>query len=426
MASIQPVPHGDGTQQRRRSKNKRLRQAVHRHKPISKQGIQERLFTLAFSGLVYPQIWEDPLVDLEALSLKEGERLVAIASGGCNILSYLTTAPIRITAIDLNPAHVALNKLKLAAIRHLVDHRALHRFFAEANARDNVHAYERYIRPHLDETSRRYWEARDLLGRRRIGYFRTNLYRHGLLGTFIGASHLLARMHGRNPRKILAARSLEEQRKIFESELAPLFEKRHIRWLLNQPSALFGLGIPPSQFEALKGNETHMSNVVHQRLERLACGFDLSDNYFAWQAFGRRYATGGAGPLPPYLLRENFDNLRSRIGDVDVQHRSFTEYLASKEEASLDAYVLLDAQDWMTEEILNDLWGEIERTARPGARVIFRTAGEASILPGRVSDSILSKFTYNAEKCRALTAKDRSSIYGGFHLYVYKSAEAPA
>ena len=299
MASIQPVPHGDGTQQRRRSKNKRLRQAVHRHKPISKQGIQERLFTLAFSGLVYPQIWEDPLVDLEALSLKEGERLVAIASGGCNILSYLTTAPIRITAIDLNPAHVALNKLKLAAIRHLVDYRALHRFFAEANARENVHAYERYIRPHLDETSRRYWEARDLLGRRRIGYFRTNLYRHGLLGTFIGASHLLARMHGRNPRKILAARSLEEQRKIFESELAPLFEKRHIRWLLNQPSALFGLGIPPSQFEALKGNETHMSNVVHQRLERLACGFDLSDNYFVWQAFGRRYATGGAGPLPP-------------------------------------------------------------------------------------------------------------------------------
>ena len=426
MALIeQPAAHGDETR-RRRSKNRRLRQAVHRHKPISKRGIQERLFTLAFSGLVYPQIWEDPLVDLEALSLKEGQHLVAIASGGCNILSYLATTPIRITAIDLNPAHVALNKLKLAAIRHLLDYCALHRFFAEADARENVRAYEDYIRPHLDETSRRYWEARNLLGRRRIGYFRTNFYRHGLLGTFIGASHLLARMHGRNPRKILAAKSLEEQRKIFESELAPLFEKRHIRWLLNKPSVLFGLGIPPSQFDALKGNETHMSNVVHERLERLACGFDLSDNYFAWQAFGRRYATGAAGPLPPYLLRENFDNLRSRIGDVDVQHRSFTEYLASKEEASLDAYVLLDAQDWMTDKMLDDLWGEIERTARPGARVIFRTAGEESILPGRVPDSILSKFTYDAEKCRALTAKDRSSIYGGFHLYVHKSAEAAA
>ena len=422
----QPAAYAHGEQPLRGSKNKRLRQAVHRHKPISKQGIQERLFTLAFSGLVYPQIWEDPLVDLEALSLAEGEHLVAIASGGCNVLSYLATAPIRITAVDLNPAHVALNKLKHAAIRHLLDHRALHRFFAEADTHENVHAYKAQIRPHLDETSRRYWDKRNLFGRRRIGYFRSNLYRHGLLGTFIGASHLLARLHGRNPKKILAAKNLEEQRQIFESELSPLFGKRYIRWLLNKPSALFGLGIPPSQYAALKGNEAHMSNVVHQRLERLACGFDLADNYFAWQAFGRRYAAGGAGPLPPYLLPENFENLRSRIGDVEVQHRSFTEYLASKEAASLDAYVLLDAQDWMNDEILNALWVEIARTARPGARVIFRTAGEESILPGRVPEQILSKFTYDAEKCRRLTAKDRSSIYGGFHLYIHEPAEAAA
>ena len=132
MALIeQSVARADGTHQGRRTKYKRLRQAVHRHKPISKQGIQERLFTLAFSGLVYPQIWEDPRVDLEALSLKGGEHLVAIASGGCNILSYLTMAPMRITAIDLNPAHVALNKLKLAAIQHLPDYSAFHRFLAD-------------------------------------------------------------------------------------------------------------------------------------------------------------------------------------------------------------------------------------------------------------------------------------------------------
>jgi len=71
MALIeQPAAPGDGSRQRHRSKNKRLRQAVHRHKPVSKEGIQERLFTLAFSGLVYPQIWEDPLVDLEALCFR--------------------------------------------------------------------------------------------------------------------------------------------------------------------------------------------------------------------------------------------------------------------------------------------------------------------------------------------------------------------
>ena len=405
-------------------KNTRLKQAVHRHKPISKRGIQERLFTLAFSGLVYPQIWEDPLIDLEALALGDGEHLVGIASGGCNILSYVTAADIRVTAIDLNPAHIALNRLKVAAAQHLPDYAAFHRFFAEADSRDNVRSYFDHIRPHLDQSSRDYWESRNSIGRRRIAYFRSNLYRHGLLGTFIGAGHLLARVHGRNPRKILSARTRAEQREIFERELAPLFEKRHIRWLLEKPSALFGLGIPPSQFEALKGNESHMATVLRQRLERLACGFDLQDNYFAWQAFGRRYSSGGSGPLPPYLQRQNFETLRKRAANVDVQHRSFTEYLAASPARSVDAYVLLDAQDWMTDEQLTDLWREIDRTATPGARVIFRTAGEETILPGRIPNEILENFDYDAPRCREMTERDRSSIYGGFHLYVRKAPAA--
>ena len=401
----------------RRGRNRRLRQAVHRHRAGTWQGIQERLFTLAFSGLVYPQIWEDPAVDLEALELKEDEHLVAIASGGCNVLSYLASAPVNVTAVDLNPAHVALNRLKLAAVRHLPDYAAFRAFFVDANSAENVEAYFDFLRDHLDAPTRKYWESRDRRGRRRIGYFAANFYRHGLLGNFIAAGHVLARLHGKNPRRLLAAKTLEQQRALFESELAPLFAKRHIRWLLNKPSALFGLGIPPSQFEALKGGETSMADVLRARLERLACGFDLKENYFAWQAFGRSYTAGDEAPLPPYLQRKAFEKLRRRTGYMNVVHASFTEHLASRPAASVDAYVLLDAQDWMTDAQLLALWSEIVRTARPGARVIFRTAGEETILPGRVPDAILSRFAYDAPRCHALTQRDRSSIYGGFHLY---------
>lgn len=399
--------------------NHRLRSAVHRHKAVSRQGIQERLFTLLFSGLVYPQIWEDPVIDLEALQLTSGEHVVAIASGGCNVLSYITAADVQVTAIDLNTAHIALNKLKRVAAQRLPDHAAFRRFFAEANARDNVVAYETLLKPHLDAETLRYWEGRDKFGRRRIAYFGRNVYRRGLLGAFITSGHLLARAHGRNPRKILDAKSVTDQRRIFDAELAPLFRKRHIRWLLERPAALFGLGIPPSQFTALKGDEPTMAAVLEQRLKRLACDFPLEDNYFAWQAFGRCYG-GAAGPLPPYLQRERFHALKARAQNVSVVHASFTEHLASLPAASRDAYVLLDAQDWMTDAQLTALWSEIQRTARPGARVIFRTAGEETILPGRVPAAILSRFAYDAEAGRAWTARDRSAIYGGFHLYVLK------
>jgi S-adenosylmethionine-diacylglycerol 3-amino-3-carboxypropyl transferase len=66
---------------------------------------------------------------------------------------------------------------------------------------------------------------------------------------------------------------------------------------------------------------------------------------------------------------------------------------------------------------LNDLWREITRTARPGSRVLFRTAAEPSLLPGRVNDEILARWRYDEAVSTESTAQDRSSIYGGVHLY---------
>ena len=63
-----------------RNEHARLKQAVHRHDAGLGAGALERLFTTVFKGLVYPQIWEDPGVDLEALELRPGARLIAIAS----------------------------------------------------------------------------------------------------------------------------------------------------------------------------------------------------------------------------------------------------------------------------------------------------------------------------------------------------------
>jgi len=74
----------------------------------------------------------------------------------------------------------------------------------------------------------------------------------------------------------------------------------------------------------------------------------------------------------------------------------------------------------MTDQQLNRLWSEIDRTAKPGARVLFRTAAEETLLPGRVTDELLSAWDYDAELSRALTRKDRSAIYGAMHLYRLK------
>ena len=385
----------------------------------SKAGLLERAFSLAFRGLVYPQIWEDPVADMEALDIRPDHHIVTIASGGCNALSYLRANPAKITAVDLNAAHIALNRLKSVAAQRLDSHEDFFRFFGRADHKENLAVYRDRLRPHLDEASRKYWDGRDHFGRRRINGFAKGFYRKGLLGNFIGLVHILGRLGGAKPSLMMAARTREQQIELFERHIGPLFHKKLMRFLCSNPMALFGLGIPPAQYRALAGDR-HMADVLCERTRKLACDFALADNYFAQQAFGRAYQSAEPGSVPPYLEQASFAWLGERSKKLDVRHQNFIEFLASQDAGSLDRYILLDAQDWMTDQQLNRLWSEIDRTAKPGARVLFRTAAEETLLPGRVTDELLSAWDYDAELSQALTRKDRSAIYGAMHLYRLK------
>ena len=409
----------DAAEVPRRKSSALVGAAVQQNSLFSIAGLNERAFTFAFSSLVYPQIWEDPVVDREALRIESGQRVITIASGGCNALSYLVDDPAEIIAVDLNASHAALNRLKNAALRHLPDYDSFYAFFGAADKKSNISLYDSHISDRLDDATRTFWNSRDITGRRNIERFARGFYRHGLLGHFIAAGHFAAKLYGRDPRNMLKATSIADQRAIYERELKPLLEKRAVRAILNLRSSLFGLGIPPAQYDDISGGRP-MHEVVEERLSRLACDFDLNDNYFAWQAFNRGYAPDGKGPLPIYLQPENYEAIRERASRIHMRNISYTEQLRALPAQHLDRYILLDAQDWMNDAVLTELWTEITRTARPGARVIFRTAGEESILPGRIPDTILNRWTYEAEASRAWVARDRSAIYGGFHLYVLK------
>jgi S-adenosylmethionine-diacylglycerol 3-amino-3-carboxypropyl transferase len=378
---------------------------------FTRRGLQDRLFAKLFSKLVYAQIWEDPVVDMEAMALQPHHHVVCIASGGCNALSYVTGGAGKVTAVDLNAAHVALVKLKVAGLKYLPDWQRFYTFFGAADDAGNVALYNRYLAPHLDRTTRDYWESNG-----RLKGFTKNIYKRGLLGKFIALGHFVARLHGVRAADIMDCETLPEQRKFFDTKFAPLLQKRWIKAALRSPIALFGLGIPPAQYEALSGGRP-MDRVIHERLEKLSCGFALEDNYFARQAFARSYAHDGSGSLPPYLQEKNFSALKAAAANIDVKQANLIQLLAAQKPGTVDRVSLLDAQDWMTDAQLNDLWQAITNAAAPGARVIFRTAGHETILPGRVGDALLGRWTYLQNLSQDLNARDRSSIYGGFHVY---------
>ncbi|WP_319380341.1 BtaA family protein [Thiomicrorhabdus sp.] len=399
-----------------------LDKAVNNTGIFSRKGLLDRLFTAWFDRLVYPQIWEDPQVDIDALQLNEQSRIFTISSGGCNVLNYLSVQPASVTVVDLNEAHIALIKLKLAALEHFPDFETFFDFFGKANLTKNRDRYHAYLRPHLDEKTREYWDSKEhLFSKKRIEFFTDGFYRHGLLGQFIGLIHWVSKRLGYDISKVMQARTPEEQQTLFDQHVAPVFDTRLIKFLCNRSIVMYSLGIPPAQFDEMNKDSKQKSQGMHEllkeRARRLACDYPLTENYFAWQAYGREYDVHHRKALPPYLQEQNFDILKQDYQRVHVSHQSMTERLKQMPANSLNAYLFLDAQDWMDQEQLTELWQEVNRTAMPNARVVFRTAGCLSPLEEKLPTELLSCWNTDQEANRNWTRQDRSAIYGGVFMY---------
>ena len=74
---------------------------------------------VALFKLVFTHNWEDPECDHAALKIKSDDAVLAITSGGCNVLGFLLFDPEVIYSIDINPAQSYLLELKIAAIKAL-------------------------------------------------------------------------------------------------------------------------------------------------------------------------------------------------------------------------------------------------------------------------------------------------------------------
>lgn len=402
--------------------------AVRTKSILSKQGLLQKLFAVWFDAFVYNQIWEDPHVDLQALELDESSRVLTISSGGCNALNYLVENPASITAVDLNPYHIYLLRLKLAALKFLPDFEDFFNFYGFGLDASNLENYRRYIAPNLDDETRRFWESNGFFGQifhgRRINYFaKGGLYNHSRNGYFLRFFHRFSTVCGLHPDEVLRARSIAEQKRLFEKNIAPFFDSFFVRAVGKMPVTLFGLGIPPQQYDELKKDLTGGRNLIdiyRERAERLACAYPIEENYFAWQAFARKYDTENRRAVPEYLKAENHQILKSNAFKIKTKINSVTEEIKNNPPNTFNRFVFLDAQDWMTADAMTELWQAIADRAEKKSRIIFRTAGAVSPIEKNLPKNLQSKFSYQKDLSAELFLKDRASIYGGFHLYVFE------
>lgn len=402
-----------------------LHSAVRNEKITTRQGLLQKLFAVWFDAFVYNQIWEDPRVDLQALELDKNSRILTISSGGCNALNYLVACPASVTAVDLNRHHIYLLNLKIAALQHLPSYEDFFEFFGRGKARNTGTNYLKFISPNLDKDTRRFWESNTIGGSLaygdRISFFtNAGLYDHSRNGYFLRFFHTLARLFGCRPEEVLKASSLDEQARLYDKHIDPFFDNFVVRTLGKLPVTMFGLGIPPQQYDELKTDLDRGQTVIdiyRERVRRLACDFPIDENYFAWQAFARKYDTENRKAIPEYLKETNYSPLKASAGRLNTIIGSATDVIKNSAPGAFNRFVFLDAQDWMNPAQMTDLWSAIADKAETGSRIIFRTAGAASPIETNLRPDLRERFSYEPELSQELFKQDRASIYGGFHLY---------
>jgi len=371
-------------------------------------------------SLVYNTCWEDPAVDRRALNLGPDDTVMVISSAGCNALDYALDGPARIHAVDANPRQNALLELKIAAIRRL-EFEDFYAIFGDGYHPRFAELYRTSLRGELSDFARAWWD-------RHAGWFTSPLgsfYYHGLAGLVARGFRAYFRLRPRlagDVRELFRAGDLDSQRALYDQRIAPALWTPAMKWVLGRQITMSLLGVPHPQRRLVQAqHEDGVAGFVREAIEYVFRQLPVADNYF-W----RVYMEGRYSPdcCPEYLKPDNFQALKSGlVNRIKTHTGTVTEFLHQTRQP-VSRFVLLDHMDWMSSyhpAALVEEWNAILNRARPGARILLRSAhADPAFLDWvrvgpwrrRLDDTL----TFDHALAARLHVDDRVHTYAGFKI----------
>jgi S-adenosylmethionine-diacylglycerol 3-amino-3-carboxypropyl transferase len=385
--------------------------------------VSSRVFKFVHgNNLVYNTCWEDPRLDRTALKIGPTDNILVITSAGCNALDYALCEPEHVFAVDMNPRQNALLDLKIAGIKTL-DYEDYFRLFGYGYHPEARRLYQKRLRSALPGWSQAWWDNW-------IKFFtnpsRTFYYR-GTSGAFARLiKTYLDRMIRVRPHidAILDAKSVTEQREIYEKHLVEKFWSRSMRFAMNRDTTLSMVGVPKAQRRQVETQyDGGIVKFVQDAVESVFCKLPLSDNYF-WRVYMKGEYSRTC--CPEYLKAENFERLKSGLIERVSTHTNSVQGFLDKHNGDISRYVLLDHMDWLSDKffpLLELEWDAIIRRAAPGTRVIWRSGGLKTDFIDRVHVTAGGKqrplpelLTFHDGLAAELHPKDRVHTYGSFYI----------
>lgn len=348
--------------------------------------------------LYFAQVREDPLLEIAALVPAADETLVVVGSGGCTALSLLAADAGRVVAVDSNPTQTNVVELKAAAVTALGVSEASG--FIGASPMDGkkrlriLSTLGRLMSP----AAVRWCDANR-------GSIASGLLGAGVSEKFISlvASAVRLAVHPRERiERLLACTSLAEQRELFTSEWnnrrwRMMFDVMLNRWAFNRaydPKFFANVDNP--------GFASHFRGLMEHAL----CEIPVSTNYFLHHMLTGGYPVGTAGGVPPYLDKWDNDASTGAAPGLELVDGRYEDYLASCADESVDGFALSNICEWLSPAEIPNLFEQVVRVAKPGARVCFRNFVGHTDVPEHLRRVIVE----DAERGRAAIRGDRSCL----------------
>jgi S-adenosylmethionine-diacylglycerol 3-amino-3-carboxypropyl transferase len=254
------------------------------------------------------------------------------------------------------------------------------------------------LRRFLTQGAAEFWDANQrLLGRGALNCGASERF----IGMVIRVVKLFVHDRGRVER-LLSARSLEEQREIFDNEWnsrrwRALFSLLLNRWTLNR-------AFDPEFFREVENPSfaSHFRRLLAHALRDIP----VSNNYFLHHMLRGTYPSNAPGGLPPYLHRIGREVLRTRLDHLELVDGGYADYLATCPDSSVDALAISNICEWLDDGAIEQLFAQIVRVAKPGARFCFRNFVGYTTIPQRFRGSVIE----DEATGRAAILRDRSCL----------------
>lgn len=350
------------------------------------------------STINYSQCWEDTNVLKRALTLSNDDVVLSITSGGDNTLALLLENPKKIFSIDINQVqnHIAGLKLESPKALHYEEYLEL---LGVNDSKERPDLYKQASK-FLSDDARSWFEGN-------INFVEKGVIHSGKFEKYLNAfrKYLLSLVHSKETvSRFVNQSSLQDQTSFYEKVWNTW------RWRL-----FFGIATNPSLLRRLArqagaSKQSSAGESYLHRLEGLIYRNHLKTNFYINYALTGEYGE----TLPDYLYRESYNKLRNCDSpQCEFRNDDLLSFLKNTSDNSLTKYNLSDAFEFLSGEEVLEVWREIIRTAKTGAKVAYWCNQIEHLAPYEVEQSV-DRDT-NLEK--ELVAQDRLYFYRSFHIY---------